>query len=953
MKERVSISDAKTPMMKQYLAVKEDNPGALVMFRLGDFYEFFGEDAEIASRELDIVLTGRAAGTEERMPMCGVPHHALEQYLSRLVQKGYKVCICEQLEDPRLVKGLVKRGVVRIVTPGTAMEVGPAQEGSNYIASLLYGQEQGWGLAVCEVSTGLMRLAEFRGPEALEEVSAEICRLRPWEVLISENDYLLLDQESRQWLTEEKLPAALTVRKAETYDREKSLNRLKEQFSRQAAARPLWQECLLAGTAAAAILFYLDETQKAAPVQVQELELDMPGSCLVMDPTTFRNLEITRNLRTYEKQGSLLDLLDKTCTACGSRLLRQWLERPLLDRQAIEDRYDAVEIMSQAWSQRKALRTALKEIYDMERLMTRVIYRRAVPRELLALKGSFSRLPEIKELLGQLEPVREIRDILAELDDLTDLRQLLDRAISEDLPANWKEGGFIRDGYSAQADEYRLAARNGRQWMLDLEQKERERTGIKSLKIGFNKVFGYYLDITKANLSMVPQDYRRKQTLANGERFVTEELIRLEGLVLGSEEKMVALELSLYEELLDDLSAALSRIQATSRALARLDVFQALGEAAVQYRLVRPGLLASEENRFYFKELRHPVVETIMEQDRFVPNDLLMEKDTDLFIITGPNMGGKSTYCRSVALAFVMAQMGSFVPASEALLAIRDRVFARVGASDDLRGGQSTFMMEMNEVAHILKHATSRSLVILDEVGRGTGTFDGLSVAWAVSEYIISRIRAKTLFATHYLELTQLAELYPTVENLSLVVEEEGESIVFLHKILPGSANKSYGIHVARLAGLPEEVISRARAKLMELELDRDGENRAGKPAPDPPAASADSAAGKAGFTASATGEAGFGADEAETKPAPETRETAENEEPGTKEKEPAAEAREGQMSLFQPDTAAQNGSFGLSTAAQAVIRDLKRKNMMKLTPLDALNYLYRLKERLEEGKAE
>lgn len=939
MKGNTQINDAKTPMMKQYMAVKEENPGALVMFRLGDFYELFGEDAVTASRELDIVLTGRAAGTEERVPMCGVPHHAVDQYLSRLVQKGYRVCVCEQLEDPRQAKGLVKRGVVRIVTPGTAMEVGPATEGSNYIASLLYGQERGWGLAVCEVSTGQTRLAEFRGPEALEEVSAEITRLRPWEVLISENDYLLLDQESRQWLTEEKNPVAITVRKAEAYDREKGLTRLAAQFPGLAESRPLWLEYPLAGDAAAAILFYLDETQRATPAQVRELELDMPGSCLVMDPTTFRNLEITRNLRTYEKRGSLLDLLDETCTACGSRLLRQWLERPLLDKRAIEDRYDGVEVMSKAWSQRKAIRGALKEIYDMERLMTRVIYRRAVPRELLALKGSFSRLPELRALLEELERVKEFQDILMELDDLADLRELLERAITEDQPANWKEGGFIREGYSAQADEYRAAAKNGRQWMLELEQKERERTGIKSLKIGFNKVFGYYLDVTKSNLSMVPPDFQRKQTLANGERFVTDELIRLEGLVLGSEEKMLALEMNLYQELLDTLSEALGRVQSASRALARIDVYQALGEAAVRHRLTRPMLLAAEENRFHFRELRHPVVETIMEQDRFVPNDLVMENGTDLFIITGPNMGGKSTYCRSVALAFVMAQMGSFVPAAEATLAIRDRVFARVGASDDLRGGQSTFMMEMNEVAHILKHATSRSLVILDEVGRGTGTFDGLSVAWAVSEYMVNHIRAKTLFATHYLELTRMADLYPSVENLSLVVEEEGDSIVFLHKILPGSANKSYGIHVARLAGLPEEVISRARAKLTELERERS--ETLEQEAAEDQITLTEAVNGADGALVAGPGAAGAQT-EAGGIPAAAAERSADRE--GSREER----GPEGQMSLFGAALAEAPRS-GLSAAQQSVLRDLKRKNILKLTPLDALNYLYRLQERLEE----
>ncbi len=945
--------DVKTPMMKQYFDIKAENPGALVMFRLGDFYEFFGEDAQIAARELDIVLTGRDAGMEERIPMCGVPHHALEQYLSRLVQRGYRVCVCEQLEDPKSVKGIVKRGVVRIVTPGTAMEVGGSDEESTFIAALLHGEEEHWAMALCEVSTGQLRMAEFTGPGCLTELSGEIHRLKPKEILISENDYLTLTELIRQWTSEEKEGSVVTLRPGSAFARQAGQERLAKQFapgsgtqtisqfSQEPGSRPLWLDYPLAGDCAAAILGYLEETQKTAPAQIRELELDQSANRLIMDPTTFRNLEITRNLRTYEKKGSLLDLLDETRTAFGARLLRSWLERPLVDQGAIEARLNAVESLHRDWSRRQELRRLLKDIYDMERLMTRVAYQRATPRELQALCQSFGVLPAIRRLveeLSQESPQSELARIYRELDELPDLHDRLAAALVDDIPNNWKEGGFIRPGYHPQADEYRNSAQNGRSWMLELEQKERENTGIKSLKVGFNKVFGYYFDVTKSNLSAVPDYFQRKQTLASGERFVTEELIRLEGLVLGAEEKMVALELELYQELLQFLTAALPRVQTTAAALAKLDVFQSLAELAAVRQYCRPEFQPASSSTIRIKDLRHPVVEQILDQDRFVPNDLLMDDSTSLFIITGPNMGGKSTYCRSVAIAFVMAQMGSFVPASKAKLPLRDRLFARVGASDDLRGGQSTFMMEMNEVAHILQHATQKSLVILDEVGRGTGTYDGLSVAWSVSQYLVSQIKAKTLFATHYLELTTLEEQYPAVKNLSLVVEEEGERIVFLHKILPGSANKSYGIHVARLAGLPEEVIQQASAKLEELEQAEVYQEEK-SPLPWP----AEGSQLYPGYL--------------------ETAEEIHAAPPGvTLTKRTLAEnSPKSQLALFA-ETAGTGGELGESAPANQgtkkplkdkewkAINELKKKNIMAMTPLEALNYLHKLQQSLHSS---
>ncbi|MDR0468951.1 MAG: DNA mismatch repair protein MutS, partial [Peptococcaceae bacterium] len=707
--------DVKTPMMKQYFDIKAENPGALVMFRLGDFYEFFGEDAQIASKELDIVLTGRDAGMEERMPMCGVPHHALEQYLGRLIQKGYRVCICEQLEDPRSVKGLVKRGVIRVVTPGTAMEAGQEEE-SVFIAAILHGEGEHWAYALCEVSIGQLRISEFTGPDCLGEMSGEITRLAPKEILVSENDYLILTEYFPLWFGEEKDKGVVTLLPGTAFSREAGLARLEKQFpggygsdmadgeigstdafgaagditsgiSGTAApnatsksngtapsrsdsmaigkADPVWLGYPLAGDCAGAILNYLDHTQKAAPAQIRSIEAERSSARLVLDPTTFRNLEITRNLRTYEKKGSLLDLMDKTRTAFGARLLRGWLEKPLVDRSAIEARLDAVESLHQDWSRRQEIRRSLNELYDMERLMTRVVYLRAVPRELQALRQSFEILPHIRKVLSEILTETgasgELYMIHEEIDELNDLFDRLTAALSDDIPNNWKEGGFIRPGYDPQADEYRDSAQNGRTWMLELERRERDNTGIKNLKIGYNKVFGYYFDVTKSNLASVPDHFQRKQTLASGERYVTEELIHLEGMVLGAEEKMTALEMDLYQELLAFLTNSLPRVQITAAALAKLDVFQSLAELAASGQYCRPQFQPAGCSAIRVKDLRHPVVEQIMDQDRFVPNDLAMDEDTSLYIITGPNMGGKSTYCRSVAIAFLMAQTGSFI----------------------------------------------------------------------------------------------------------------------------------------------------------------------------------------------------------------------------------------------------------------------------------------------------
>ena len=930
---------ANTPMMKQYFAIKAENPGALIMFRLGDFYEFFGEDAKIASAELDIVLTGRDAGSEERMPMCGVPHHALDQYLSRLIAKGHKVCVCDQLEDPRLAKGIVKRGVTRVVTPGTAMDTQVRDE-SVFIAAVSVGPDNRKALAMCEVSTGKLRVMEFDGEDSLADLSGEITRTGPREILISENDYLSLSGYINIWVGDQRENSVITLRPASAFARENARARLDAQFGTlfgENESKP-YIEHPLAGDCAGAILGYLDETQKALPNQIRELEWESGDDRLIMDITTFRNLEITKNLRTFEKKGSLLDLMDRTRTAFGARLLRGWLERPLADKNRIERRLDAVQSLYESWSLRQDLRDKLGKIYDMERLMTKVAYLRATPRDLLALKGSFELLPDISRTLGEIIESQsrgsgELSDILKRLDKLEDLHDTLSRAISEDIPGNWKEGGFIKAGYNREADEYVDNARNGRDRMLELERSEREKTGIKSLKIGYNKVFGYYFEVTKSNLSLVPDYFIRKQTLSTGERFVSEELTRLEGMVLGAEEKSVALELELFDELLAYLTKALPRVQASSNALATLDVFQSLAELAARENYCRPRILPAERSTVYIKDLRHPVVERILDESRFVPNDLNMDSDTSLFIITGPNMGGKSTFCRSAALAFVMAQVGSFVPAAKAEFPIRDQVFARVGASDDLRGGQSTFMMEMNEVARILSKATEKSLVILDEVGRGTGTYDGFSVAWAVSQYLVRKIKAKTLFATHFLELTELADIFPQVANLSIAVEEEGDKIVFLHKILKGSANKSYGVHVARLAGLPAEVIEDAGAKLRELE--------------DKAPARLDLSLGAKPATMTESEPGAL----ARTRPLPAPDITGYT-----------INSLNPQMSLFgggddssgameesAPANERNGSGKGLSGNELDVIKELSGKNLSKTTPLEALNFLNRLQRKLSK----
>ncbi len=805
---------AKTPMMRQYNEIKKQYPDTILFFRLGDFYEMFGEDAQVASRELEITLTGRDAGLEERVPMCGVPYHAAETYIGRLIQKGYKVAICEQVEDPRTAKGIVKREVIRVITPGTVLDSQILQDHtSTYLAALCY-QNYSWGLAVCDVSTGEFWVSEFSGLAGMSALKDELSRLQACELLLPQglivNDFFSPLERP-----------VLTYQPKDVFSFPKAKKVLLNHFKVNSLEAIGCRELNPAVCSAGAVLVYLQDTQKLPPQQIKSLRIYSFDKILVLDNTTMRNLELVRTNRLNMKKGSLLDILDKTKTALGSRLLRQWLERPLCDLEKLNERHTAVEVLCKYWTQRQEIRAALDQIYDLERIMTRILYRRAMPKELVSFKNSLLVLPSLKNLLTNLTGSQYISRLSEGLDTLEDLHNLLQRALEDDPPYNLKDGGVIKNGYSKEVDELRAAKRDGKEWIARLEAQERDKTGIKSLKIGFNKVFGYYLEVTKANLSLVPDYYQRKQTLANGERYVTEELISLESQVLGAEEKLLALEEKLYGELLQTLGEAAERVQHTSKILAQLDVLQSLAEVAVQNNYVRPTLLPKEDNTIIFDNLRHPVVEKTSSKQAYVPNDLFMDAGTNMLIVTGPNMGGKSTYCRSAALAVIMAQMGSFVPAEKAQISLRDRVFARIGASDDLASGYSTFMVEMNEVANILHHASRYSLVILDEVGRGTSTFDGLSMAWAVSEYLLNNVQAKTLFATHYHELTQLEQSWPTVKNISVAVKEKGEDIIFLYKMVQGPADKSYGIQVGKLAGLPDSVIRRAKVVLSVLEKEQ------------------------------------------------------------------------------------------------------------------------------------
>jgi len=804
-----------TPMMAQYFAVKEQYPDAIVFFRLGDFYEMFGEDAEKASRILDIVLTSREAGSMGRIPMCGVPYHSAESYIATLVAHGFKVAICEQLEDPKQAKGLVERGVIRVVTPGTVIEQAFLNErANNYLVAVTRGRS-GYGLAVCDASTGDFQVTEFSGDTALEDLLTELARLTPAECLLGPGI-----------ASDEALASAIAryCRTASPYDErafqyEAAYRRLTEHFGVHSLDGFGCEGLPLAIQAAGAVLQYLQETQKTAATQIAAMSTYSTAAYMTLDAATRRTLELTRTWRDGNVRGSLLWVLDETQTAMGARLLRRWIEQPLLDKDAIQARLDAVEALVVRHDVRTALRDLLRGVADIERLLGRVAYKTATARDLVALRLSLERIPRIRALLEESGLVDgPLRDAAA-MEDLSDVAADIAATLVDDPPATVKEGGLIRPGYSAEVDQLRDAGRRGKQWIAELEEAERQRTGIKSLKVGFNKVFGYYIEVTRPNLHLVPPDYERKQTLANAERFVTPALKEQEALILNAEDRVVELEYELFVQLRNRVEARTGQIQSAARQLAQLDVLAALAHVAVERRWVKPEI--DEKLRIAIKGGRHPVVEALIPDGSFVPNDTLLDENQRLIILTGPNMAGKSTYLRQVALIVLLAQIGSFVPAERAQIGLVDRIFTRIGAADDLGTGQSTFMVEMNEAANILHHATERSLIVIDELGRGTSTYDGMALAQAIAEYIHDKIGARTLISTHYHELTRLPERLPRARNYRTEVAEHRGRIRFLYTVVPGGADRSYGLNVARMAGIPAEVLQRARKLLQELEQGR------------------------------------------------------------------------------------------------------------------------------------
>ncbi len=874
-----------SPMMQHYLKTKEENPGCILFYRLGDFYEMFFEDAKLVSRELELTLTGKQCGLPERAPMCGVPYHAVDTYLSRLVAKGYRVAICEQVEDPKLAKGMVRREVVRIVTPGTNLDMEALDEKQNNYLFCVAESGNDYGIAACDVTTGEFTVTQVTGPGRLRD---EIQHFQPAEILCPESLLMhfpdLEELRDRQGIVFNSL-------EFHYYDENVTIPPLLKHF-RVSSLPALGIDTLPCGAAAAGALFrYLCETQKNSLTNITRISAYAAGRYMLLDDAARRNLEITRTLRDKQKKGSLLWVLDKTCTAMGARTLHQCLQQPLIEKEEILRRLDAVETLCRDNVDRDELREYLRPVYDLERLMTRVSYGSANPRDLIALRDSLRMTAPIRQLMSQWEDgiLSELRDSLG---DHTDLVDLMDRAINEEPPLQVHEGGILKEGYNEEVDRLRRARTEGRQWLLDLEHEDQQRTGIRNLKIRYNKVFGYYFDVTNSFKDLVPEDYIRKQTLVGSERYTNARLKELEDTILGAEDRLCTLEYDLFCEVRGQIGDHISEIQQTARALAWLDVLCSLSLTAERNGYVRPSI--NDKGVIRIKDGRHPVVER-MQEGRFIPNDTLLDSKKNLIsVITGPNMAGKSTYMRQVALICLMAQVGSYVPAASADLCVLDRIFTRVGASDDLASGQSTFMVEMNEVANILRNATSRSLLILDEIGRGTSTYDGMSIAWAVIEHISNRhyLGAKTLFATHYHELTELEGKIDNVNNYCIAVRESGDNIVFLRKIVKGGADKSYGIQVARLAGLPDIVIDRARELVAQLS-DNDIMDQIQKI------------------------QAGGGG-------------------------KPAGKARHyddvdlQQMSLFE------------TSSDKEILRQLEEADIQNMTPLDALNTLYRLQSELK-----
>ncbi|RED60323.1 DNA mismatch repair protein MutS [Cohnella lupini] len=791
-----------TPMMEQYLSVKATATDALLFFRLGDFYEMFFEDAITASRELEITLTGRGAGQEERIPMCGVPHHAAEGYIARLIDKGYKVAVCEQVEDPASAKGVVKREIVRIVTPGTVMDSKMLGDSSNNFIVGAASQDGRFGIAACDLTTGELYVTSFA--DSRETVKNMINVYRPSEAVGDEASIAAIHNDVNPIASKSMLT---TVRE------ETDFSKLSEQFPEESwnAHEPVRR------MAVARLIAYLDETQKRSLVHLRSVKAYDSESYMSLDAFTRRNLELTETVRDRSRKGSLLSLLDRTRTAMGARLLKRWIDQPLLNREEAERRLDAVEALNRDLIKRKELRDELGEVYDLERLAGRIAYGTANARDLNALKNSLKRIPSIQRLCSTLEasPLRTLAD---GMDACEDIAEAIEQAVAEEPPVSLKDGGIIRPGYDAKLDELREASQNGKQWIAELERQEREATGIKSLKIGFNKVFGYYLEITRSNLINLPEGrYERKQTLANAERYVTPELKEKEALILEAEDRMFDLEYERFVALRDSIAAQMGRLQRLAESVAALDVLQSFAEASAERRYTRPSWTDGDGYDLTIEEGRHPVVESVNENGVFIANETsLTASEGSILLITGPNMAGKSTYMRQVAMICLMAQIGCFVPARKAVLPFVDRIFTRIGAADDLVGGQSTFMVEMKDIQVMTEQATSRSLIIIDELGRGTSTDEGMAIAQSVIEYVHNHIGCKALVSTHFHELAHLESSLEGLRNGCMAVKESAEGVTFLRKLVPGAADSSYGIYCAQLAGLPETIVSRAYTLLNE-----------------------------------------------------------------------------------------------------------------------------------------
>ena len=878
---------ALSPMMSKYLETKKEYPDCILFYRLGDFYEMFFEDATEVARELELTLTGKDCGLEERAPMCGVPYHAAETYINRLVQNGHKVAIAEQMEDPKLAKGLVKREVVRIVTPGTITSTGVlADDKNNYIISIFYIDER-FGLAICDISTGDFFVTEL---VSIRELFDEIQKYQPTEIICNHAFEI-----SGISLEELKKKYNITITSLDnTYFSEKnSIDILKRHFAVSSIEALGLSEFLDATISSGAMLRYLYEMQKSSCAQIVGISAYKNGDYMIVDTSSRRNLELVETMREKKKNGSLLGVLDKTNTAMGARMLRGFLEQPLVNKERIINRQEAVAELFDRYIDREELREYLNPIYDLERLMSRVVTKNANTRDLLSLSASMKMISPIKEVLKTFES-EEIKKTNNNLDRLEDIIDIIDRAINEDSPLSLKEGNIINTGYNNEIDKLRQAKTEGKNWLASLESEEKEKTGIKNLKVKFNKVFGYYFEVTNSFKNMVPDYFIRKQTLTNAERYTTDKLKDLENIILGAEDKLNSLEYEVFVEIRDEIAENVNRIQSSAKAIAYTDAICSLATVAYNNNYVKPEI--NTTGIIDIKDGRHPVVETMLNDDSFIANDTYLDQNKKrMSIITGPNMAGKSTYMRQTALICMMAQIGSFVPAKQANLCVCDRIFTRVGASDDLASGQSTFMVEMTEVANILRNATRNSLVILDEIGRGTSTFDGLAIAWAVVEHIsnIKLIGAKTLFATHYHELSELEGTLPGVNNYCISVKENGDNIVFLRKIITGGADKSYGIQVAKLAGVPDSVTNRAKELIEEL-------------------SSADIAT-RAREIAEAT--------------------------PAVSKRKPVkkmSEVEAGQLSLFD------------AINNDTIIKEISEIDITSMTPMDALNTLYALQNKIK-----